>query len=342
MNSPVAQGNRLIVKGLFGAVLGVLVAVSLWPGALQKSGEPLEVMVVGAPIYHAALILLADDQGFFARNGLVVTANLYPYEHMAMERFEQGEVEFVMTSEFTFVRSSLKEGNEDLRIIASAATVASQGLVARRDHGIAQPVDLRGKRVGVQLDSVLEYTLDRFLALHAIPAAAISKIPLSYERCVDAILKGEIDATVLFDLPLVGVRRQLGEQALTWSTNFTQPHYWPIVGRQQLLAAKPERVQRLLRALLDAQEFARAQPDQADSILIERWHFAPEFLRRARETTRLEVSLEQSMIVAMEDEANWLQARFPPDKRPALPNFLRFIDLGALVAVRPKAITILR
>ncbi|MBS1214661.1 MAG: ABC-type transporter, periplasmic subunit family 3 [Proteobacteria bacterium] len=247
-----------------------------------------------------------------------------------------------MTSEFTFARTNRKEGRENLRIIASVATVSAQELLARRDHGISEPADLKGKRIGIPLDSVLEYTLDRFLVLHGIAPGAITKVSCSYDRCAEEILRGEVDATVLFDLPLDDVKKRLGADAQSWSTNITQPHYWPLVAKKQTLEGKPEVARRLIRALLEAQAFASANPDRAEAILTAGWNFSPEFLRRSRETTKLEISLDQSMIEAMEDEVAWLAEKHPTGEKQVLPNFLRLIDLDALDAVRPKAITILR
>lgn len=324
------------------ALFGALLSARFWMHKPSRYSGPVDKISIGSPLYHSVLILLAEDQGYFTQNGLDVALNLYPYEHTAMEKFERGEIDFTISSDFSFARASLNPGSENLRIIASTATVLAQELVARRDHGISQASELKGKRIGIRLDSVLEFTLDRFLILHAIAPEEITKVSLSYDACSEAILKGGIDATVLFDLPLDNVKKQLGENAVTWSTNITQPHYWPLIAKQQTIAAKPAVAPRLLRALLEAQAFVLAHPEQADAILIRRWNFTPEFLRRSRETTKLEVSLEQSMLEAMEDEAHWLAEKQPPENRRAFPNFLRLIQMDALDAVRPKANNILR
>jgi NitT/TauT family transport system substrate-binding protein len=338
-----ARGKKWLWLGIIAiALFGALLSAGPWMQASGRYSGPVDKISIGSPLYHSVLILLAEDQGYFVRNGLDVALNLYPYEHTAMEKFELGEIDFTITSEFSFARASLNPGSENLRIIASTATVLAQELVARRDRGISQARELKGKRIGVRLDSVLDFTLDRFLILHAIAPEEITKVSLSYDDCSEAILKGDIDATVLFDLPLDNVKKQLGENAVTWSTNITQPHYWPLIAKQQTMAAKPAVAPRLLNALLEAQAFAITHPEQADAILIRRWNFNPEFLRRSHETTKLEVSLEQSMIEAMEDEAHWLAEKQPPENKREPPNFLRMIHMDALDAVRPKANTILR
>jgi len=187
-----ARGKKCLWIGIIAiALCGALLSTRPWTQQPDRYSGPVDKISIsiGSPLYHAVLILLPEDRGYFIQNGLDVALNLYPYEHTAMEKFEQGETDFTITSEFSFARASLNPGSEDLRIIASTATVMAQELVARRDRGISQAQDLKGKRIGIRLDSVLEFTLDRFLILHAIAPEEITKVSLSYDECSEAILK---------------------------------------------------------------------------------------------------------------------------------------------------------
>ena len=53
------------------------------------------------------------------------------------------------------------------------------------------------------------------------------------------------------------------------------------------------------------------------------------------------VSLEQQLLLTLEDEARWTISEGLADKKE-VPNYLDFIYLEGLEAVKPEAVTILR
>jgi uncharacterized membrane protein YkgB len=64
--------------GIVIILFGVLLLVRFWMHKLGRYSGPVDKISIGSPIYHTVLILLAEDQGYFIRNGLDVVLNLYP------------------------------------------------------------------------------------------------------------------------------------------------------------------------------------------------------------------------------------------------------------------------
>jgi hypothetical protein len=57
--------------------------------------------------------------------------------------------------------------------------------------------------------------------------------------------------------------------------------------------------------------------------------------------TDLSLTLDQSLVLAMEDEARWMiENNLTADKQ--VPNFLDFIHEEALEAIKPQAVNIIR
>ncbi|MBI5303971.1 MAG: ABC transporter substrate-binding protein [Chloroflexi bacterium] len=323
-------------------VLSVFIAA--WLGLTKSPGKPgpSDKITLGVvPAYFSLPILVAADQGYFIKNGLDVTVNFAGSGLVTLEMLVRGDVDFATASDSGFVVKSLEAGNENLRIIASLATNDLEELVARRDHGIQAITDLRGKRVGIPWNSAVHFSFYRFLILQGIPPEEVTLVDLSYPKCLEAILKGEIDATLLFDYLLYDAKQQLGVNAVSWQTRSTQPSYWLLIGKSESIQNQPAISQRLLTSLLEAQAFIRAHPIEAEAMLAHSAPRDPEFLRSARETSHFEISLEQGLIVAMEDEADWRIERGLAEKAAA-PNYLHHIYMDALDAVKPEAITIFR
>ena len=337
-----ARCRTWLWTGIAIAVIGVAVSAALLRERSRQYHGPADEIRIGIPsAYYSLLFLVAEENGYFERNGLKITPDTYEKDYTSVEKLTLGKVDFAVASEYAFAWASLQEGTENLRIVASTATVMAQELVARRDRGIQSPADLNGKRIGVLKDSPADFSLDRFLTLQNLPPEKVTKVSLSYEDCATAIAKGDIDATVLFGIPLFNAEKALAANAVTWPTNVAQPHYWLLIAKEETIEAKAAATRRLLKALLEAQEFTAAHLDDAKSLLARRWDFDPDFIRQARDTAKFDVSLEQAMIAAMEDETDWLAERYPAGKRAPV-NFFRLIHLDALDAVRPEAISIFR
>jgi len=99
-------------------------------------------------------------------------------------------------------------------------------------------------------------------------------------------------------------------------------------------------VQKLVRALLKAEAFNRADPQRAQAVFAERLKVDPRALQGWQDLD-FHVDLRQSQLVTLEDEARWAMARGYADAR-AVPNFLPHLYLDALLAVQPERVTVVR
>lgn len=57
---------------------------------------------------------------------------------------------------------------ENISIIVCADEVQTNYLIGRKDRGIENVSDLRGKKIGILLGTSVEFYLGRFLILHGI------------------------------------------------------------------------------------------------------------------------------------------------------------------------------
>lgn len=113
-----------------------------------------------------------------------------------------GQADLATNSETQALRASV--GNPDLRFIFTVAECPYR-IVARRSAGIAKLADLRGKRVGTQLESSAAYFLDSMLRtvgltsedVESVPFMAHTETPLSLVP--EALRTGRIDAVALWE-----------------------------------------------------------------------------------------------------------------------------------------------
>jgi NitT/TauT family transport system substrate-binding protein len=130
-----------------------------------------------------------------------MTYELYPYGVGSLKALQNGDVDLAIGAEFPFVKQNLSGSR--MMIIASIAQVDVLELIARKDKGILEPADLKGKRVALILESQLEFCLDRLLLQYGLTLNDIEKLNLLPLGIEQSILEGTADAMVLRE-PMTG------------------------------------------------------------------------------------------------------------------------------------------
>src|SRR5262245_23039391 len=128
-----------------------------------------------------------------------------------------GQSDIACNSETQALRASAH--NPDLRFIFTVAECPYR-IVARRSAGISQLSDLRGKRVGTQLQSSAAYFLDRMLRtvglterdVVSVPFMARTPAPLTL--LPQALKSGDLDAVALWEQELQRARLAIGSDAV--------------------------------------------------------------------------------------------------------------------------------
>jgi NitT/TauT family transport system substrate-binding protein len=316
--------------------LGAVIAL----GALLGCSAQTERIDVGyAPFEHTALVWIAEDQGFFTENDLDVAFHEYDTGSDALAGALNGEAGIVVgTAEFPMVNQVLQGSSP--RAIASIARSELIGVVARKDRGIEEVADLRGKRVGTTRGTIAEFFLGRFLEIHRMSIRDVTLVDLKTpDSWVDAVAEGDVDAVVTAE-PFAGAARdRLGENAVAWSAQSSQPLYALAITTDSWLEGHPEATERFLEALAQAEEFAVRHPAQAQAIVQQRLGLDPASMPAVWARSEFTLTLDQSLIAAMEDEARWLISN-ELTRATSVPDFADYVKEDPLRAVRPNAVNI--
>ena len=102
----------------------------------------------------------------------------------------------------------------------------------------------------------------------------------------------------------------------------------------------PGPIKRFFKALIDAENHALTNPDETKNILSNKWGLSPEYVRQAWTQTRLDVSLNQSIVISLETYTKWYMDK--EGKTGKLPDVLNSIYTGILDEIDPKLVTIFR
>lgn len=325
--------RRLLLATLALAGLGGLTVVAdqagldiLGPGKLDHISLAAYDGDVGA------LEWIARDKGMFRKVGLEVEMKAFPSGNAAMEALRAGEVDVATAADLVVAKRSFTE--PDLRILADICRYWNKGLVARRDRGIRVPADLRGKRIGVPATSSAEHNLMVFLALQGLSAKDVTIVDLAPKPLVEALVAGRIDAAIVWQPHVMAMEKALGDDAVRLMDGGTEAHLL-LVAREAEIALRPDAIRKLLKGLILAEQWVRANPDQAKAYLVQRFALEPQYLDALWPRMQLAVSLPQEILEAMESEARWLAQA---DTKGTRPTFTDTIHPEPLRAIKPDAV----
>jgi len=327
-----------LVAGIVIIAIVVLVFGGLWylSSAPTNASIVPDAIVVGTPPTESnALVYVAADMGFFRANDLNVTLKNYNTAVDAVAGLESGRADVSIMSEYLVVNETLNHQN--LSVVGCIDKAQIQYLVGRRDRGIAVIEDLAGKKIGTHVNAIEEFYLGRLLDLHGIGLQNVTLVNVPPMQAPNALAKGSVDAAQVRQADLAAVEQSLGDNAVIWPSQNNQSAFQVIAGRADWVAANPSVAGRFLTALDQAEAYIVGHPAEAEAIVQMRLNYTDAYMATVWPYHKFTLSLDGSMVAAMEDEGRWMIANNLTAAK-AIPDFTEFIDTRDLGKVKPEAV----
>jgi NitT/TauT family transport system substrate-binding protein len=317
----------------------VILPASLSCTRNDYSGKVETITIGRNPNETNSLLFIAEAWGLFATNGIQVVFKNYLSGAAAAEGLLKGEVDLATCAEFVTVGKVLK--NENIRIITGINKFENVYIVGRIDKGIRSIADLKGKRIGLPRGTSPEFYLGRFLELRGLNIRQVNLVDVSPAQSVEALASGNVDAVAVFQPYPFRIKKKMGDQVVIWPAQSGQMAYFTVIGKDTWLGNHREAVIRLLKSLVQAENYLAGHPEEAKAMVKKRLQYEEAYINTIWGEHRFSVSLDQGLIVAMEDEARWMiRNGLTPEKN--MPDFLAHIYIDGLKKVKPAAVNIIR
>jgi len=333
--------NKNLIIGLI--VIGIiLIGGGAWylQSVQKPTPKPLKDITIDPGHTAAAtLLMVARDQGYFAQHGLNVTFIESPSATVAMQNLLDRKHDFGFVNEYSLSDPLLY--NRSVRAIGTLAESDTQFVVGRRDRGIIQISDLEGKKIGVSKGAIGEYFMDRFFILNGLSPDNTTLIYLPPASLVDAIVKGDIDATFSAEPYVYQIRQKMGENAVVWPVNFGQHAHFSLVCNEITLKEHPEIAEAMLASVLQAETYVYSHPEEGKKVAQKQTNFDDQYMDQDWQNHDFSVGLSQSLITSMEDETWW---RVGKNLTAAsdVPDFSKYLAPDILYRMKPASVTIIR
>jgi ABC-type nitrate/sulfonate/bicarbonate transport system substrate-binding protein len=305
----------------------------------KPAGPPEQVTIAIAKNLNSVLVKIADTEGFFREEGIDVTLQTHSFGKTALQSLLDGKADLATAADTPIMFATMKGAM--LSILATIDTsTRDEAIVANKDRGIGAAADLKGLRIGVALHSSGDYFLDSYLILNALSRQDVTIVDMNPEKMAEALVQGQVDAVSISQPHVANLRRILGEQGLILYEDSINTKTFNIVSMRTLTRQRPEAIRRLLRALVKAENFIAVNHLETQRIIAEFTGMDGELLASIWNDFHYNLSLNQSLLVTLENQARWAIKNGLTD-RDVLPDFLEVLSLDGLRSVKPDSVRVI-
>jgi NitT/TauT family transport system substrate-binding protein len=325
-------------------VLAVLAAAALAAGLWNNhpaAAPPGETIVIATNTEYmgACSVAAAQQQQYFAQHGLAVRVLPFTSGKQALNAVLVGKADLATAADIAVMFAAMDRA--PIQVIATMfRTERDHGMVARRDRGIKQPSDLKGKRIGVTLATSGHFTLDVYLNRQRLAASDVQLFNYAPDRLLAAIESGEVDAVAGWEPYLDAIAEKLGDNALRFSGEEVYDSIYNLVAQNRYVRQHPDTVVRILRALDEGGRYCRSHPAEASAYVPSLTPARKAALLQSWRSLHFGLELDQGLLLTLEDQARWaVKAKLTTRQDP--PNFLDYIYMDGLRTISPFDVSII-
>jgi NitT/TauT family transport system substrate-binding protein len=247
-------------------------------------------------------LMVARDEGFFDREGVEVELIVFSNPQERDAALQAGRVDGAISD--LLAAAFFAAGGFDTRI--TSLTDGRYGIVASPQSHITSLPELRGKRIGLSTNTIIQYTVDAQLETAGVSmteyeAVSVPRMPLRLEM----VLGGQIEGASLPEPLLTAAAAQGG--VLLSTTDTTGIDAGILLFSLKVLDERLESLRAFYRAYYQAGLKINANPDAYRDYLVEKASF-PEAVR---DTYRFVVYREPLLpaVSQIEQALRWLKTR---------------------------------
>jgi ABC-type nitrate/sulfonate/bicarbonate transport system substrate-binding protein len=289
-------GQRRVAQALAAMALGVLTVLSTTPSRAQD-------ITIGEGIALGwGQFFVADHDKTWEKQGLVPKVSTFASGRLVLDALVGGGV-LIGTAAETPVAFATLNGLP-VRIIGTLNRHEPFDLVAIKDIKVAK--DIKGRRIGYSQGTNAHYYLFKLLQQQGLSWSDITPVSLNPGDFVSSLSGGAIDAFVWTEPHLSQAIAQGKDRFHIIRSEGLYNTYSAIITLQSTIDHKPELLVKALKALIEADDNIRKNPDAAATLTAERIKLDPAIAKAFWKRANFKLALDKAALVSLlNEQAKW-------------------------------------
>ncbi len=287
-----------------------------------------------------AVVMVAKDKGFFDSQQLDVELKEFTAGKFALEAFLAGSLDYAVSGDVPVTLASL-QGH---RFIVPAQVVRETRnevrVVARADEHATSAKDFfsaKKRRLATSIGGGPEFFTYEFLRKNAIAPDEVEIISQKPGDMPAALASGSVDAIAIFDPFAYLAEKQLGKDGVTFKEPTVYSEVY-VLEAHEGARDNPEQVEKILRALKDAEEFIEQSPEEAKEVVMKYTNLDRATVDSIWSSFDFRIGLTDALPAYLQREASWAKETGKTDAHSVMPDIESLIWPDALRRIAPDSI----
>ncbi len=284
----------------------------------------------------SGVVLVAEEKGFFAKQELTVAINNFTSGRAALQAVLGGGADIATVAEAPVTAALF---NAQPVALLARINISDVKTLARVDAGIRGPADLKGKRIGFAAGTGSEVYTAALLKKAGLTAKDVTLVALQPQDMVAALSNHSIDAYDVWEPHVANGKKTLGAQVVELDSRGVYGETFNIVALKPWLAANPKAAQRFLAALVEADDWIKANRDDAITLIAKAVNLPRQDLAAGFGDYRYDVTLDDAVLDILKAHAAWrLESGNAPQGATAVPDVRQVVVDEPLRTVAPDRV----
>lgn len=317
--------SSIAVLGVIGAT-GFPVAAAEFKATLAQNLSPI-----------SGVTIVAQHKGFFKKHGLEITVSNFTSGKQCLNAVLGGAAQIATTAEAPTTAAAMSK-----QPIAFLARMEYSDLktLTGSGSGIKSLADLKGKKLAFTAGTGSEVYTMALLRKAGLTKDDVKLTNLRPQDMLPALSAGDIDAFNTWEPHIANGKRALGDKALPLDTAGIYSETFNIVVMQDYLTENPKLIAAFLTAMIEAEAWMKANPEDAITTVATVIGMKRETLAPIWKEYVFNVVLDQRQLDVLTAHARWRldSGNHPPGAE--MPDFSKVIFTAPLKKIAPDRVKI--
>ncbi|MEQ9559797.1 MAG: NrtA/SsuA/CpmA family ABC transporter substrate-binding protein [Rhodospirillales bacterium] len=324
-----------IISRLKAGGLAAALAAMVFAGPAEAAKFKATLAQNMSPI--SGVTIIAKDKGFFEKHGLDISVSGFTSGKQCLNAVLGGAAEIATTAEAPTTAAAMSK--QPIAFLARMEYSDLKTLTAA-GSGIKSLADLKGKKIAFTAGTGSEVYTVALLKKAGLSKSDVKLTNLRPQDMLPALSAGDIDAYNTWEPHVSNGVKAMGTKVAELDTKGIYAETFNIVVMKSYLKDNPELIAAFLKALIEAEAWMKANPEEAIATVAKVAGMKADALAAIWKDYVYNVVLDQKQVDVLTAHAAWRldSGNHPPGA--TMPDFSTVIVPGPLKAVAPDRVTI--